>query len=185
MKKYLAIALCLVCAFFSSCVGKEQKAAIEYLKNSMDSPSSFKVVKVDVSQHECKVEYDTLYHVKKVVYEESFGYRISLESIEVDSIKIFRVEYPAYTDYEIEYDAANLFGAIVRDFDDVYVCNGKTFFASEYYGVFRENKSFDHQETYKKIYEDTMFASLSLENGSWADRYELGIGLVIEPITIE
>lgn len=174
MNKYLAIALCLVCAMFVSCTSKEQKAAEAYLKDSMKSPSTFKVISVEKFEHEPNTSFDTLYHVGKIYETLSYGYRLSLDSIAIDSIQIWRIEYPAYIDYDIEYDAANSYGAILRDFKDVYVTpDGETYFPNEFFGKFLDEKKLDRIESYSRKYNRGL--SYSLKEGAWISSYELGM----------
>lgn len=172
-KNFMAIALCLVCALFAACASKEQKAAVEYLKESMKSPSSFNVISVDAENKEVQISYDTLYHVKKCYGDNFYGIR-TIDSVLVDSIKVWRIEYPAHTEFFIEYDAANSFGAMIRDTEFVYYVDaGNIFFSKEYYGKYFDEKIFDHQESYNLVFSSGV--NRYIEENAWVYPYELGI----------
>lgn len=169
------MALSIMSILLSSCTSKEQKAAEEYLKNTMKSPSSFEVIEVKKSEHEASTSYDTIYHIGSV-YETkgSYRFRLSLDSVFVDSIQIWRIEYPAIVSYSIEYDAANSFGAILRDKEDVYVtADGETYFPNEFIGKCIDEKILDHTEVFSRIYSKGI--GYSIERGEWVDRYQIGL----------
>jgi hypothetical protein len=173
MKKYhLFFALSIMCAMFASCTSKEQKAATEYLKGTMKSPSSFKVISIEEDQMEARSSYDTLYHVSKL-YEHSFYSLHYVDSIKVDSIKIMRTDYPAYTNVFIEYDAANSYGAIIRDSEFVVVYNGDACSLSDFiknYGV----ESLDHYEAHSTTLKNN-WDNDSIKEGDWISLWNLGI----------
>lgn len=172
-KNLMAMALCLVCALLASCVSKEQKSAVEYLKNSMKSPSSFKVVSVEVEHKEARISYDTLYHVSKWYGFNSYGIRAT-DSVLVDSIEIWRIEYPMYTDYFIEYDAANSYGAIIRDSESVYYVDEENIFLfKEFISKYADEKVFDHKEAYEKVF--TNGVSKYIKEDSWVYSFDLGL----------
>lgn len=171
MKNYLAIALCLVCALFVSCTNKEQKVAVEYLKNTMKSPSSFKVVNVKTYEKDASISYDTLYHIMEV-YKSKYDWLV--DSVSVDSIKIYRIEYPRYTKYDIEYDAANSFGAVIRGNQEVYVVDvDHVYFFEEYIRKYMNEKVFDYQEIYNETYSKDI--NIATNKGEWVSSWQLGI----------
>ena len=172
-KNVMAMALCIVCALLASCTSQEQNAAVEYLKNSMKSPSSFKVINVKVEKEEANEHYDTLYHVCKCYGFDSYGIR-STDSVLVDSIQVWRIKYPAYTNYSIEYDAANSYGAIMRETKSVYYVDEENiYFFEEFVRKYIDEKEFDHQDSYKKVYSSGV--NDYIEENSWVYSLELGI----------
>ena len=169
---YVFIALAFVCATLFSCSSKEQKAATEYLKGTMKSPSSFKVVSIEEDQMEARSSYDTLYHVSKL-YEHSTYSLHYVDSVKIDSIKIMRTDYPAYTNVFIEYDAANSYGAIIRDSEFVVVYNGDACSLSDFiekYGM----ESLDHYEAHSTTLENN-FSNDNIKKGDWISLLDLGI----------
>ena len=124
------IVFALVSTFvFVSCKSAEQKKAEEYLQNQMKSPSSFKVISCELDLLEAYSTFDTIYHVKKIKgTKSSFSDDyISIDNVLIDSIKVTERQYPARHSYLIEYDAANSFGAILRDSKSIYVVNGECY----------------------------------------------------------
>lgn len=145
MKKIIYLLIVIVSASFcvTSCKNEDEKAkdaeqqlAIEYLKSTLASPSSFKLIGVTVSGHEDSISYDTLYHVKKLTYSYAL----------TDSMKIMEVLRPKHKEYQIIYDASNEFGAIIRDEDEIVICNGKPYEHQEFTSMFLENKKEIHKE---------------------------------------
>ncbi|MBR3647213.1 MAG: hypothetical protein IKN59_02360 [Paludibacteraceae bacterium] len=163
----MAMALCIVCALASSCVNKEQKIATEYLKDSMKSPSSFKVISVEKESIPARISYDTTYHIKNIC---KHSYKV--DSVIFDSIKIWRSEYPKHLKFFIEYDAANSYGAIIRETEEVCVVNDKPFLWEEFITNVVDDKKLDHVEAYKKtIYHDILF---TVDGEEWIYDFQLG-----------
>lgn len=174
------MALILVCALAASCGsnGKQedqqkedpkQKAAIELLKNSLKSPSSFELINIIDMESEAHASYDTLYHVKKV-YETSY-YEIN---VVVDSIQVWRTDYPNCMYYLITYDAANSYGAILRDRESIYVTeDNMAYFSLDFISKYMENKVLDHTEKYDITYKNTM--AYEAKKGEWVSKFDLGI----------
>ena len=174
-KNYLFIALSLFCAVFVSCTSKDQKAAVEYLKNTMKSPSSFKVIDVEVTEMEPSSSFDTLYHISEVYDYTIYSIR-RVDSVAVDSIKIMRIDYPVYTNYFIEYDAANSYGAIIRDHESVVVCNGEANLFWDFISEYTDKKVLDHVEAYSQtIPISGVVIEDNLQTGKWLDKYDLGL----------
>ena len=172
-KNYLFAVLTFVCVIFASCTSKEEKAAIQYLKSTMKSPSSFKVINVSYTEMDARIEFDTLYHISKVQERNVYGMR-NVDAVEIDSIKIMRIEYPAYTDYSIEYDAANSFGAIIRDTESVVVCKGEASDYGDMISKYYDKKNFDHFETYKKTFNtESLILTDNLQPGKWVDKMDI------------
>lgn len=176
MKKiYFVLALCLGALVVSCSGNKEQKQAEEYLQNILRSPSSFKVIKVEKSQVDASVSYDTIFHINRVYLDKNYYYLRRVESVVIDSIQVFRTDFPAYTNYQIEYDAMNTYGAVLRDEDNVLVCDGKCYFYSEYYDAFSDQAVFDHQEPILLKIDNLSYADDDLQDDTWIQSFELGI----------
>ena len=173
-KNYVAIALCLVCAIFTSCIDKDQKAAEEYLKNMMKSPSSFKVISVDLTEMEPSSSYDTLYHISKV-YDHYFYSIHEFDSVAIDSIRIMRRDYPAYKNYFIEYDAANSYGAIIRDSEFVIVYEGEACSLTDFIAKFSDKEVLDHTEAYKVTIVPRYPLEKDMKVGNWLSKIYMGI----------
>ena len=172
-KNLMAIALCLVCALLTSCASKEQKIAVEYLKASMKSPSTFQVVSVEIENMDTRVSYDTIYHVSKWYGFNSYGFRTT-DSVLVDSIEVWRIEYPAYTDFFIEYDAANSYGAIIRDSESVYyVDDENVFLFEEFISKYVDEKVFDRKESCKMVFRSDI--DRNIKENTWVYPFQLGI----------
>lgn len=169
-KNNLVIALLLLSILLIACTSKEEKAAIEYLKDSMKSPSSFKVISVDKDDFDAQIDYDTLYHISQV-----YG-TYWIDSVLVDSIQIWRIEYPAHSTYFIEYDAANSFGAVLRNSDFIYVTKeGDTYFSKEFFSKYIDEKKYDHTESCSNIYKNSYDNRISqlLQPNEWAYSYQI------------
>lgn len=161
------MALCFICAILFSCVSKEQKIATEYLKSTMKSPSSFKVISVEKENIPASISYDTTYHIKKICKHSYY----MVDSVLFDSIKIWRTEYPQHQKFFIKYDTANTYGGIMREAEEVCVVNGEPFLWKEFI-INEAYKKFDHIEAYKKtIYHDILFA---VDNEEWIYSFQLG-----------
>ena len=181
MKKYyLVMALFLVCALLTSCGnnGKQegqqkedfkQKAAIELLKRSLKSPSSFELINIIDMESEAHSTYDTLYHVKKI--NETAYYDMN---VVIDSIQIWRTDYPDCMYYLITYDAANSYGAILRGNESIYVTeDNMAYFSVDFIYKYKENKVLDHTEKYDKTYKNVM--AYGVKKGTWISKIDLGI----------
>lgn len=142
MKKIIfPIMIVIVSSCIVSCKSKnakdaEQQLAIEYLKSTLVSPSSFKLIDVTKYEYEDSISYDTLCHVKELTYSYAL----------TDSMKILEVLRPKHKDYQIVYDASNEFGAIIRDEDEIVICNGKPYTPLEFTDMYIENKKEIHKE---------------------------------------
>lgn len=127
-RNFYFIVFTLLSAFmFVSCKSAEQKRAEEYLQNQMESPSSFKVISCEMNESEAYSTFDTIYHVKKIKGKEYYSIKVL-----IDSIKVTERQYPTRHSYFIKYDAANIFGAILRDSTSIYVANGKCYSIEEF-----------------------------------------------------
>lgn len=174
------MALILICALVASCGSKgkqedqqkedlKQKAAIEHLKNSLKSPSSFELINIIDMETEAHSSYDTLYHVKRL--NETAYYEMN---VVIDSVQIWRTDYPNYVYYLITYDAANSYGAILRDSESVYVTeDNRAYFGIDFVSKYDEKKVLDHTEKYDKTYKDVR--AYSVKKGEWVSKYDLGI----------
>lgn len=137
----------------------------------MKSPSSFKVIEASENQMDARVTYDTLYHVCKIFATDLYGIRLA-DSVRVDSMKIMRTDYPAYTNVDITYDAANAFGAVIRDVESVVVYNEE---ACSFKDFVNKNgvESLDHTEVFEKTY--VHHVSGNMKEGDWVDQIDLGV----------
>ena len=118
---------------------------------------------------EAHSSYDTLYHVKRV--NETAYYEIN---VVIDSVQIWRTDYPNYMYYLITYDAANSYGAILRDSESVYVTeDNRAYFGIDFVSKYDEKKVLDHTEKYDKTYKDVR--AYSVKKGEWVSKYDLGI----------
>ena len=173
MKKVcMAMALCLVCAMFISCGNKKDKA-VEYLKNTLESPASFDLVDIDDGlEIDAQTSYDTLYHVGKC-YEHEIFYSRYIDSVYVDSIEVWRTEYPACSSFSITYDAANSYGVIIRKTKDIWYVNGEGCFTpEEFVQKYTEEKKLDYKGAYMKTFKNVI--SRYVEEGEWTSPYNLG-----------
>lgn len=146
-------------------------SAIQYLYNSLNNPSSFKVTNVDISEKKAgrsevlcyvigekvtsRVEEEisgtatwSWYHVKEIndtlVYCNGEPYPLS--KLMVDSIKVYDKENLSYTVYSIEYAASYPFGVDIRGKESVYVVSeNELYFESQIYNTLKK-------ESMKKTY---------------------------------
>ena len=135
-------------------------------KNSLKSPSSFKLINVNVSEKDASISYDTLYHIGKIRHNKYDN------DVIVDSIKIMKIEYPKCLINDIEYDASNSYGAIIRETEQIYVITeNEVYFPLEYFEEYKERKFFDHTENYHKSY--SVWYNY-LNEGDWVTLIDLG-----------
>lgn len=168
------IALCIFSVAAIHAENSERQNAENYLKNSLLSPSSYKLVKVKSRHQETTVLYDTLYHIEKVYAHTNYGIK-DIDSVSIDSIQIMKESYPACNVYHFEYDASNRYGAILRGNDDVWVCNGKCYFADEYIEKYMNNQVLDHKEALRLLIVVSYGAyDYKLKDDKWVEKDDFG-----------
>lgn len=151
-------------------INYEQNGAIEFLKTQMKSPTSFQVVSVRVDTCAPYELVDTLYHISKI-YKNFY----SIDKVYVDEAKLRTHKYPARNEYHIEYDAANSFGAILRERATIIAVNGEYYNTLDFYKeCYTETTSSPFSYGRKIVV--TGFPTFS-EAGCWVDWVELFIDL--------
>ena len=150
----------------------------------MISPSSLKIIEAKESEIAEHTEYDTLYHICNINGTKSSYYSsysspesydeivaapavapwgseyISIDSIDVDSIRIKTIKYPSATSFNITYDASNAYGAIIREKAEIIVVGDSAMTYRDYFDKYSSNiintTQYKYSITFKDI-KDTYF----------------------------
>ena len=86
-----------------------------------------------------------------------------------------RIDYPAYKNYFIEYDAANSYGAIIRDREFVIVYNGEACSLTDFISKFSAKEVLDHTEAYKETIVPHYPSKDDMKVGNWLSKISFGI----------
>lgn len=137
MKKFfIIITLCLVHVMCFALSPGQQKA-IDEVKAHLHCPSTFRLVKLtylEGVQDESEVENKKVYY-SNVTDNGEFFTCDKIWTITVDSIKYQKITPPEVNVYIVEYDAQNLYGALVREKEYIHVYNNRYYTLNSWINV--------------------------------------------------
>ena len=184
MKK---IILCLFCvSLLVSCQSKGEKQAklnedkvVECVRNSLTSPSTMNVVSIVHESRDAKIIIDTLYHVKSIQgkYNKIGDMKIwfKINAVTIDSLQEAVRCFPAHTLYTVQYDAQNVFGAMVRDEDDVALLeDGSVLLSEDFFFKFYDNPQSKLWAITPTKYSDVRVDNeMMISEGDWCSKSRL------------
>lgn len=164
IKLFIATLVCA--AMMASCQSKEEKGAIDFVRQNLKNPESMKVDSVTFEDEPFVENYDTTeYFVSacegEVSYFDSTKYDI-VTKLTVDSIKI--ISNPAFRRYRVYYKATNSFNAVVTEKATVFMIDGKFVSVDE---IIEMSDATARTEAYNKTFEYGIGGPIAIKVNEW------------------
>lgn len=179
MRKVFIFTLCVIGIVCTSC-SRDKLLAKSYLKKHVEFSAfveACNITKVEEEKFPPFSLYDTLYHIGYVdCTSEGKWSNPRVHRVEVDSIQIWRTDYPEIKVYRMEYTEVNSLGTITHKNTSVLVCDH---IASDWNALrhrYEDKKVCDRTEPFHRTYVPTIdfdrYAYYKV--GSWENKYKFG-----------